>query len=252
MVRRRVHAGYYHAGQRRPWWVLLTAVLLLLVALSLSSWQAYRLGHERGLLYGQQGPDLQVAELTPRYKDLEAAHRQLRQRHAVLERELMIEREASAQVRESIHEMEQRIYHLTEELDFYRNIISPEDLDRGLHIQRVRLEPDPDNHGHYFYQVVLTQVQGSQVVEGVLRFELEGRDAGEQVRVDHAVISPDQAQGSGFSFRYFQVLDGRLVLPERLLPERLIIRAEPSGSGLRVTEQSMPWQSLFNLGGGNP
>ncbi|EHQ51507.1 MULTISPECIES: DUF6776 family protein [Ectothiorhodospira] len=225
--------------------VLVAGILLI------AGWQVYQLGYERGLLYGQDS-DLQIAELRPRYKDLEVAHRQLRQRHAVLERDLMIEREASARVRESIHDMEQRIYHLTEELDFFRNIISPEDLERGLHIQRVRLEPDPDNPGHYFYQVVLTQVQGSQVVEGTLRLGLEGRDGGERVRYDHATICPDQARGRGFSFRYFQVLEGRLVLPEQLLPERLMIEAEPAGSGLRVAEQSLPWQSLFNLSGGNP
>ncbi|MCG5500852.1 DUF6776 family protein [Ectothiorhodospira lacustris] len=250
MVRRRVHAGYHHAGQWRPWQLFLVAVTLL-GGLLLAGWQSYRLGYDHGLLYGQD-TDLQIAELGPRYKDLETAHRRLRQRHAALERDLMIEREASARVRSSIHEMEQRIYHLTEELDFYRNIISPEDLERGLHIQRVRLEPDPEHHGHYFYQVVLTQVQGSQVVEGILRLGLEGRNAGEQVRYDHAAISPDQARGRGFSFRYFQVLDGRLVLPEHLLPERLIIQAEPGGGGLRATEQSLPWQSLFNLSGGSP
>ncbi|SEQ41542.1 hypothetical protein SAMN05421693_1306 [Ectothiorhodospira magna] len=242
MVRRRVRVGHYQVRYRHPWrGPVLTGVGLIVLVLAVV--MAYRVGHGQGLM--QEDNPQAVKAIAGSSMATDPVYRQLRQRVAVLERTLIIEREASEQVRSTLHDMEQRIHQLTEELDFYRAIIAPEDLERGLHIHRVRVRPDPVRSGEYLYHVVLTQVQGARMAEGVLRLSLKGHQDGQPVRHDHGAIFPDETGGRPFSFRYFQALEGRLVLPEALLPEQLIVQADPAG-GLRSTERSLPWSSLVS------
>lgn len=235
----------YHVEYRNPWLrtgVRIGLVLLVLVA----GWQLYHLGYARG------GDDYasakgELRELRGRVAVLDRENRSLRQDNALLQRELTVEREVANRVRLDIQGLERRIHELTEEVDFYRNIVSPEELERGLHIQKVQLTP-AEVPGVYRYQLVLAQVQGNQSLEGRVTLVLEGRRDGESVQLAHGDLVPGEVDGRSFSFRYFQVISGRLHLPGDVIPEALVVSAEPEGSQPQPVRQREPWSSLFNQG----
>lgn len=230
---------------RNPWLRAVVRLLLVLLVLG-AGWQLYHLGYIRGGDdYGSAMRELR--DLRERVPTLDRENRQLRQDNTLLRRELTVEREVANRVRLDIQGLEQHIHELTEELDFYRNIVSPDNLDRGLHIQKVRLTP-ADVPGVYRYQLVLTQVQGNQSIEGRVTLWLEGRRDGESVQLEHGDLVPGEEDGQSFSFRYFQVIRGRLQLPGDVIPEALVVSAEPEGAQSRWVQQREAWSSLLNEG----
>ncbi|TVQ68731.1 MAG: hypothetical protein EA372_12970 [Chromatiaceae bacterium] len=235
----------YHVEYRNPW--LRTVVRLVLVLLVLGAgWQLYHLGYAQGGDdYGSAKTELR--DLRERVALLGHENRQLRQDNALLQRELTVEREVSNRVRLDIQGLERRVHELTEEVDFYRNIVSPDELERGLHIHKVQLTP-ADVPGAYRYQLVLTQVQGNRSLEGRVNLQLEGRRNGESIQLEHGDLVPGEADGRSFSFRYFQVVSGRLHLPGDVVPEALVVSVEPEGSHARSVQQREAWSSLFNEG----
>ena len=65
--------------------------------------------------------------------------------------------------------------------------------------------------------------------------------AGKLATVDWAELNQRPGmQGQGFSFRYFQQLEGSVVLPEGFTPKRVRVQLRSDGS---TVDQAFPWQA---------
>lgn len=127
------------------------------------------------------------------------------------------------------------IVKLREELNFYRNIISPLDKKAGLRIQNLLVEPAGGNQ--YRYKLVLIQaLKHEQTINGSARLEIAGERGGQD-----AVVS---VPGSGerpikVNFKYFQDLEGEFELPKDFKPRRVRVQVTPTrGTGV---EESFAW-----------
>jgi len=237
----RGQAGYqvrYHHPLRRA---LVVAVMCAVVLLG--GWALYQAGHFRG---GGGGGDArgELRQIQQQLSELTRANRELVRRNAQLERGYMVEEAASRRLQESLRDMQSRLQSMDEELTFYRNIVSPENLESGLHIHSFTLEPGGTN-GEYVFKAVLTQIRGSGTVEGTLELLVQGRQGGQQGE------AAGEALGEGnrdFSFRYFQNLEGRIHIPEGLEPEALKLTLTTAGNRPRVVEQEYGWDSSLKAG----
>lgn len=130
----------------------------------------------------------------------------------------------------------QEMLKLREELDFYRNIISPSSKTSGLQIQRLHITPGNDV-GQYRYKLVLIQaLKHERNVGGRVEFEVVGERDGASSKVRF----PNGASGIGFSFKYFQDIEGKWDLPVGFNPEAVIVRVLSAGAGSGM-EQTFPW-----------
>lgn len=199
--------------------------------------------------YGQQSATTELAELRRQRTELERqlagvreANDELEARIAVLQRSSEIDRRAALEVRNGYAALQQQLQEARRDLDFYRSIVSPGDVDAGLRVQRFHVEPGAEA-GVYRYSVTLTQVKrNDRYVRGVMEIEIEGLEDGKSVVRPFSRLVVGKAKPLKFRFRYYQNFEGRIRIPADFRPQRVRIHLRPAGKGQpAAVEETLAW-----------
>jgi hypothetical protein len=170
---------------------------------------------------------------------------ELRRQITVLQTSQEIDRETYALVESSLSELQLRIQSQEEELAFYQGIISPEDGYAGLRIQSINFTA-AELEQHYILRLVLVQsISHDRRVTGVVRLHIEGSRAGEadELSPDEILIDPESGN-IPYAFRYFQGLQGVVVLPADFVPDQVNVEIRPQGAGERPILHSFEWSTV--------
>ncbi len=176
---------------------------------------------------------------------LESINRANEARLATLKRELIdarlawqVDSQALAAVREDLTATREARARLEEEVTFFRSLMDPKSVVRGLQI--ARFETLPLASGRYSYHLLLTQIATRRSwLSGKVYIELAGSTAqGPQVLPLTELASVEDYPLT-FRFRYFQDLRGELQLPDGFAPVDVRIRVLRSGKD--PLERSFPW-----------
>ncbi|MFT5235886.1 MAG: hypothetical protein ACI90A_001250 [Shewanella sp.] len=127
--------------------------------------------------------------------------------------ELVLERESGDKMQQMFAEQHHKQRELERELRFYRSIMAPENSADGVSIEAVELTPSLLPR-QYRLQLILTQLQKrKQSLKGKSSITLVGVQQGKVVELDVATLLDNKALFD-FDFRYFQILDAEITLPE--------------------------------------
>ncbi len=155
----------------------------------------------------------------------------LREQVAILERSSQIDRQAAADVKSDLGQLEEELQAAREEVEFYRGIVSPGDVKPGLRIHRFMLEEGAMT-GEYHYDLVLTQLKrNDRFVSGVVDWRIIGSTPDYQTEIGLERVTEPAVKELKFRFRYFQDLAGTIRLPEDFTPEKVVLTIKPSGKG---------------------
>ncbi len=221
-----------------PWRVRIMA-LGLLTAAGLSGWGLHRLGYHRaGLEF--QALQVERSRLAELNAELTRTNTELRERRAILERSSQVEHVAYKQLEGTVGGLQDEILELKEELAFYRGIVSPGDTGRGLTIQSLQITRRAVERG-FHYKLVLTQVlDNATVARGEVSMNIEGIQNGvprELSLQEAGSVKSDLA----FRFKYFQNLEGDLLLPEGFIPARVTVFIDAQGRKQKRLEKVFDW-----------
>ncbi len=227
-----------------PWrqGLLLGAVVLITLAGALGG---YWLGQASGALDGTYLSSMERLNAT----NEEAIQRLQAQ---LVESELAREVDAAAAraLRDSIRGLKDELASLTEEVTFYKSLMAPSSVARGLQIADFELTP-MDTPGRYTFHLLLTQVEARRDwVQGDATLEVHGRQQPETTGSDSATAVVERVlplteivEGDTyplkFRFRYFQDLTGVISLPAGFEPERIVVTAEKRGAS--PLDRSFDW-----------
>ena len=152
----------------------------------------------------------------PQHKAVEitALKTELRQQSHVVSRldiALSIEKEANANMKQMFSKQIQQQKTLEQELAFYRSLVSPEKEVDGVAIHGLELSKGllPNS---YQMRLILTQLQKRKnSVKGVADIVLVGVQGEKQVEIS---LSDLDIETFKFGFRYFQMFDAEISLPQ--------------------------------------
>ncbi len=217
---------------RLPLRVKLLLALLVLGALVGMTRYAYHAGLERAGYLRAHEAEARAA-LERRIHALEQENARQQELLARAERQLQIDRTAYQELDQALAASTRQIAELREELNFYRNIISPADRKRGVQIQAFRVTAGA-LPGRYRYKLVLIQAfDHKKRAKGRVAITITGLRGGERQAFQ---VPAGPATPLAFDFRYYQNLEGEMVLPEGFHPERVTIQVtanRPGGGGRR-------------------
>lgn len=166
-----------------------------------------------------------------------AENADLREKLAQAQRSVQMNDTAFQDLDRSLKSSAQEIVKLREELNFYRNIISPADKKSGLRIQNLSIEPT-GTANQYKYKLVLIQaLKHEKTIDGSATFEIIGVRAGQ----DSVVSIPGADEHAiKVSFKYFQDIEGQFELPKNFKPRRVKVHVKPT-RGAPPVEESYAW-----------
>lgn len=146
---------------------------------------------------------------------------QLRRRVAVLEHSDRISRAANRDLQDTLTQRETQISGLRSDVAFYARLVGPTAgrMDLGPFSSRFMAR----RAGVFDYTIVLTQTLNRGAIStGSMEFAVEGTRGGQRQLLDWAALHAGKAPPQqAFSFRYFQELQGSIVLPQDFIPQRV-------------------------------
>jgi hypothetical protein len=161
----------------------------------------------------------------------------LRDSLARAERALQMDQAAYQDLDSALKNSAQEIVKLREELNFYRNIISPVDKKAGLRIQNLHIE-SAGGSGKFRYKLVLIQaLKHERTIYGTARLEIMGSQGGQEtvLRVPGPTDKP-----LNVNFKYFQDIEGRIELPRNFRAHQVKVNVATSG-GAEAVEAIYNW-----------
>jgi len=183
-----------------------------------------------------------LAALRAELETVRKAEQQLRQQRENAKLGAEVDRKSLEDVRQEVIDLKAAIAGLEEENQFYRNLMTPDADTRGLSFGPVEIV-QTERPRTFRYKVVIQQLATQhELLSGTLNFKVVGRQDGEaKVLALKELSSTIDSADIKLRFKYFQNVEGELVLPEGFEPERIELEARPAGSSTGVIEKRLAW-----------
>lgn len=225
-----------------PWgrfWKRLT-MLVLITLLGVASFVA-------GRYQALEAQAHAIAQRDQLLIDLQETREQMsthNQRVIMLEKGGEVDRRSTEGLRQNMVDLRTQIATLQEEVAFYKGIMAPSTNKNDLRLQKVEITKALEEH-RYRYKVVVTQVGTNQsYISGLAAVNITGVLDGKQIVYGLRDVSEDvQDYGIKFKFRYFQEIEGDLVLPAGFTPESVEVVLQSNGSKANRVTETYPWPS---------
>jgi hypothetical protein len=149
-----------------------------------------------------------------------------------------VQHTASNALREEMASELEKSTLLTEEVTFYKGLMSPSSLSKGLQVEELEITPSTGER-EYSYRLLLTQVAlRRSYIAGEVRVDIIGES---EAVLSLTELSVPKAYPLKFRFRYFQDLAGRINLPAGFVPVRVLVTAQQNGK--ETIQIFFPWPS---------
>jgi len=159
----------------------------------------------------------------------------------------LVDAQAAAQLRENIKQLRDEAAGLEEEVTFYKSLMAPSSIERGLQIADFEVS-STEVVDQFSYHLLLTQVeqrrdwiQGNVKLEVRGRRRLDGSPTYEELVLSLTEMADIEPYPLKFRFRYFQDLSGMLTLPKGFLPESVVVTALRRGSRSDNVRRTFEW-----------
>lgn len=223
--------------------LMLVGVAVIWIVSLVAAWQ---LGSDHaapgfGLLRGD------IAALRRELLDSEKQLSETRDKLAVATRAEQVSRTANESLQVTLREREEEIATLRNDLAFFQRLVGGSGRQRqALAIHSFALRPIGKTGG-YTWRLTLTQnLKKAAVSEGTVELVLEGVRDKKLETLPLAAAGPGGTGTLSFSFKYFQRLEGSVVLPDGFTPDRVKLVVK-SKSGER-DERAVAWSEALSNG----
>jgi hypothetical protein len=170
---------------------------------------------------------------------LRAAHETLSQEVTILRRSDQISRDANRDLERTLAERDEEIAGLRADVAFYERFVGATGQRRGLSVHDLEMRLQSGEVWHFV--ATLTQnVNRGAVNSGRVTLSVEGTRNDRLERLSWSALrKQNNAPGQPYSFKYFQQVEGEVMLPQGFKPLRVTVRLVPQGGS--AVEQSFPW-----------
>lgn len=216
------------------------AVLWLLSMAGAWMWASRRAAPELSAMIDKSG------QQDMRLREQAALVDKLRQRVATLRRSDEISRSANRDVQETLAQRDEEIAGLRADIAFYERLVGSTGQRRGLSVHSIEFAPGAS--GTWQYAVTLTQnLNRGAVSKGALSLRIDGVRQGKLAKLEWPQLLQDPAAAQQpFEFRYFQKLEGSVILPADFTPRQVHVRLAAAGGS--TVDKAFPWEAATMQG----
>jgi len=167
---------------------------------------------------------------------------ELRQRITTLKSSDAISRAANQELQTSLSERDEEVSALRADVAFYERLVGTSGQRRGLSVHSVKM--DQNANGSWHFSTTLTQnLNRGKISQGDLTLQIEGAKAGklQTLQWDDLLQKPS-SPAQPFQFRYFQKVEGSVMLPPGFTPHRVRVSLRSEGTTI---QQAFPWSDAL-------
>jgi hypothetical protein len=171
----------------------------------------------------------------------------LSQEVSTLRRSDQISREANRDLERTLAERDEEIAALRADIAFYERFVGATGQRRGLSVHDLDMTLQSGDVWHFVATLTQNLNRGA-VNTGRVTLLVEGTRNDRLEKLSWSSLRKQtNAPGEGYSFKYFQQVEGEVMLPKDFKPLRVTVRLVPAGGS--AVEQSFPWPDTVRGGG---
>ena len=201
----------------------------------------YFYGYSQGVLLNG---DAQVErdQLLIQVDDMTAQMDILRQDIVNSEQASDVDRQALEEVQGTLMNLRESIAQLEEDVLFYKQIMSPENNEKGLMIGQLDLFNTVEAN-RIRYRLELRQAgSNDNLVAGYANVNILGTQDRQEISIPLRSLAVEESQlDIKLQFRYFQNIQGDMVLPDEFEPLGVQIVAVDEGDNEKTVQKSFAW-----------
>jgi hypothetical protein len=187
--------------------------------------------------------------LVNRIAELESRNHKLVQKNANLQGSSKIESDAYQLANQELIKLQRELLAQKEELVFYRGIVSPRNAALSVNLQTFEVRKK-NSQNQYSYKMILTKSgKSNQKLRGGAHVVIRGEAGGSvsEFKISELALEKS-AIGTKFSFRYFQVFEGDIALPEGFVPFEVEIGIKPTTKKVKSFSETISWTRVLSEG----
>lgn len=225
--------------KHRPFEIIL-AVVIFSAAFSVIVWLLLDANHWR-FIKSRLSQSEESRLLWDVNQNLETENKQLREQVVMLERSTQVDNQAAVRLQNEIRTLQDQVYRLKGELEFYQGIMSATTDSKGLNVQGLHIEAT-DQERLYRFKLVLTNVAKSdKIVEVTIDMSVEGmNEAGSHVLSLDEVMAGSELKRE-IKFKNFERIEGSLNFPEGFKPLRVVVHLQQKGLQKPTVRRVFEW-----------
>jgi len=188
-------------------------------------------------------------------QDLEAIHQdnvsliaqnnELREKLLTLVETTQNDHDHYAKLLHNLEALQDERDNLKKEIKFYHTLLTTPKADSTqISIQELIVHPTEQQHAYRFEVILIQRAQNPKTQSGQIQFELIGQQANQHKRLAMQAITAEQITHLNYNVNYFQIIRGKLQLPEQFIPERIIVNILPKGES-SARQVTFRWQDLY-------
>lgn len=168
----------------------------------------------------------QVESFSNSLANLTKEHQQLESDFNKIRVELEISQLANEQSQADLKQAFVRESQLKEQISFYQRVMAPESSQDGFVIEGMEINPTASENNYSVKMILLQKKNIKAVIKGELKITVFGSTDGKASNYNFVVLQDEPKSSLAFSFKYFQLLETTITLPEGFIAERFDIRTD--------------------------
>lgn len=154
-----------------------------------------------------------------------------------------VDRNSLEYMRKEMVASEAKIEVLGEQIRFYQSLMDPNPEQGGVYIETVDIEQTPQN-GEYRYNIIIAQRSANHTkVKGYVDLQLISERNSEEVQTFALSELTESDDRLTLGFKFFQQLDGELILPDGFSPTKVRVTVQLEGGSSQLFEETFAWKS---------
>jgi hypothetical protein len=211
---------------------LLIGVFALYVVYELGRYNA---GYDRQLV-AQQRTELEV-----QIEQLQKENRGLRTQLAETDTIRLGRTREQAEVARAMGDLQAQVARQSQELAFYRGVVSQGAAALGIRIEQVRITPGTRPATFLVHMSLVRSGRADSDAAGVVHLSLDGSVDGAARTLDLPSLTASRVRELRYKFRYLESFDQELSVPLAFKPEKLAVEVQPSRHELAPLSQTFLW-----------
>jgi len=184
--------------------------------------------------------------MRPQPGDLGRAYAALQDKHAISQSQLSeqtrareVAEQALEDLRQVLTQRQDEVASLRADVSFYQRLIEGGAQQAGMWIHEFKLTRDGSSGNMYRYRLTLAQnLKRGRSAEGRIELAVTGSLNGSLEKLDLAALTgTDAAPVTEYSFKYFQQLEGTILLPEAFEPSAIELAMRPKDGASSVRRE---------------
>jgi hypothetical protein len=225
-----------HAPIRRIILVAAVALLGVFALYIIYELGRYNAGYDR-LAVGQERTEQEVE-----IERLEKTNHELRTKLAELDTIRVGRAREQAEVARTIGDLQAQVARESQELAFYRGVVTQGAAEIGVKIGQVRISPGRKAGQFVLHLALVRSGRPDNVVAGTLALIVDG-GSGEKsdAPLDLSALTSGKLSELPFSFRFYQNFDQEIAVPAGFKPEHLAVEVHSSRKDVAPLVQTFLW-----------